>query len=173
MLPPFFKEDLKVEVMSQLKLLVIHCTDTPKGRAITSAQIRSWHTDPKPRGNGWRQVGYSDMIHLNGMIENLVPYNSNDVVESWEVTNGAAGYNNQARHVVYVGGKTEDGKYSADTRTAAQRMTLANYVKQTIAQHPDIKVCGHNQLTTAKRCPSFDVPMWLKAIGINPKNILL
>lgn len=154
----------------KLTYLIIHCTDTPQGRSVTSGQIRAWHTNPKPSGNGWKQVGYSDMIHLSGAIENLVPYNNDDKVDSWEITNGAAGINSIGRHVVYVGGKDRDNRHSLDTRTAAQRVSLANYVKMTIAQHPDILVGGHNQFST-KDCPSFNTVEWLRAIGIPYKNI--
>lgn len=156
--------------MNKLTYLIIHCTDTPKGRPVTSAEIRAWHTNPKPRGNGWHQVGYADMIHLSGSVENLVPYDEDDMVEPWEITNGAAGFNGLSRHVVYVGGKDSDNRYPLDTRTAQQRLMLANYVKQTIAQHPNIQVGGHNQFSN-KYCPSFNVPEWLAGIGIPSKNI--
>jgi N-acetylmuramoyl-L-alanine amidase len=157
--------------MPKLKLLVIHCTATPEGRAVSTADIRKWHTSPPPAGRGWRQVGYSDVILLNGMIENMVAYNNNDQVDNWEITNGvSAAINRIARHVVYVGGMDRDNKVAKDTRTPGQLMALANYVKQTIAQHPDIEVAGHNQFA-AKACPSFDTVRWLKGIGIESKNI--
>ena len=31
---------------NKLQYLVIHCTDTPAGREVTSDEIRHWHTDP-------------------------------------------------------------------------------------------------------------------------------
>lgn len=151
--------------------MVIHCTATPAGRNMTSADIRRFHTSPPPSGRGWKQVGYSDMIHLDGKVENLVPYNQDDVVDAWEITNGHAGINFESRHVVYVGGMDKAMKAAQDTRTKLQVLALANYVKQTIAQHPDILVCGHNQWA-AKACPSFDVTKFLREIGVSEKNIL-
>jgi hypothetical protein len=156
--------------MKQLTYLVIHCTATPQGMAVTSKKIREWHTSPPPLGRGWKQVGYSDMIHLNGMVENLVPYNEDDVVQPREVTNGVTGCNTISRHVVYVGGMDEDNKNAKDTRTREQLLSLRNYVINMIAHHPDILISGHNQFAN-KACPSFDVPKWLNAIGINNKNI--
>ncbi|ELR69164.1 N-acetylmuramoyl-L-alanine amidase [Fulvivirga imtechensis AK7] len=157
--------------MKRLTYLVIHSTDTPQGREVTAAEIRDWHTSPKPRGRGWKQVGYSDIIHLNGDVTNLVPYDNDQKVDPWEITNGVAGINSLSRHVVYSGGKDPGGNFVLDTRTAEQRLSLANYVRQTIAQHPRIKVAGHNQFTKAKKCPSFNVPQWLRAIGVAEKNI--
>lgn len=94
-----------------LKYLVIHCTATPEGREVTSDEIRAWHTRPKLMGGrGWKQVGYSEMIHLDGGIEKLVDNNNDDVVDPWEITNGVAGYNSVSRHIVYVGGVASDGK---------------------------------------------------------------
>jgi N-acetylmuramoyl-L-alanine amidase len=157
--------------MPELKLLVIHCTATREGKEVTAKMIRDWHTSPKPTGRGWKQVGYADIIHLNGMVENLVPYNEDDKVDAWEITNGVAGVNYMARHVVYAGGMDDDAKHSKDTRTKEQSIALRNYINTAIAQHPDIKVAGHNQFDSGKACPSFDVSVWLKAIGVNEKNI--
>lgn len=151
--------------MRERKFLVIHCTATPAGRKVTSDEIRDWHTAPRPRGRGWRQVGYRDMIHLNGQVENLVPYDDDNYIEPWEITNGVKGYNGIASHVVYVGG----GK-GLDTRTEAQRNSLALYVFREIKQNPNIKIAGHNQFAT-KDCPSFNVPKWLESLGVNEKNI--
>lgn len=155
----------------KLQYLVIHCTATVAGQEVTAATIRRWHTSPAPAGRGWKQVGYSDMIHLNGIVENLVPYNKDAIVDPWEVTNGVAGINSVCRHVVYVGGLDEDLK-PHDTRTKEQLMAMANYVRQAVALWPDIKIAGHNQFA-AKACPSFDVPKWLRGIGIPEKNIYI
>jgi N-acetylmuramoyl-L-alanine amidase len=155
--------------MSKLQLLVIHCTATPEGRPVYADTIHEWHTSPPPKGRGWKQVGYSDMILLDGTPINLVQHNDDDVVDPWEVTNGATGINGIARHVVYVGGTDKQGN-AKDTRTRDQLITLTNYVKNTIKNHPHIKIAGHNQFA-AKACPSFDVPTWCKSININPENI--
>ena len=149
----------------KLKYLVIHCTATPEGREVSSDEIRRWHTAPLSKGGrGWKQVGYTDMIHLDGRVERLVANNEDANVDPWEITNGAAGYNRVSRHVVYVGGVTRQN-IPRDTRTAAQREALKKYVLDFHKKHPDVEIVGHNQLA-AKACPSFDVPRWLKEIGL-------
>ena len=153
--------------MAKLKYLVIHCTATPQGRKVTSDEIRRWHTNPVSKGGrGWKQVGYTDMIHLDGTVERLVENNEDSNVDPWEITNGASGYNSVSRHVVYVGGVKTDGKTAADTRTLEQVKALEKYVKDFHAKYPDVKIIGHNAVA-AKACPSFDVGKWLKSIGIN------
>jgi hypothetical protein len=156
--------------MKDLKYLVLHCTATPEGRAVTADDIRRAHLSPVAKGGrGWKQVGYSDMVLLDGKIENLVPYNDNSYVEPWEITNGVAGINNVSRHIVYVGGC--DAKMAAkDTRTYAQKAALEKHVHAFILMHPDILIAGHNQFDK-KACPSFDVAKWLRSIGVPERNI--
>ncbi len=149
----------------ELQYLVLHCTATPAGREVTADEIRAWHTAPPPRGRGWKQVGYTDLIHLDGRRERLVDNNEDARVDPWEITNGASGYNSTSRHVVYVGGVATDGRTPRDTRTPAQRREMERYVKDFHRRFPRVKIVGHNQLA-AKACPSFDVPAWLKSIGI-------
>ena len=152
--------------MARLRSLVIHGTATPEGREVTAADIRHWHTDPVSRGGrGWRQVGYTDLIHLDGKVERLVRNNEDMEVDPWEVTNGAAGYNALSRHIVYAGGCASDGKTPKDTRTPAQRKALEAYVKDFHRRFPAVRIVGHNELA-AKACPSFSVKQWLKEIGI-------
>jgi len=156
--------------MKNLKYLMIHCTATQEGKELTAEDIRRMHTSPPPKGRGWKQVGYSDMIHLTGLVTNLVPYDDDNIVQPREITNGAIGLNGVTRHVVYVGGVERDGKTPKDTRTDAQLLALTNYVKNMVAHHPDIEILGHNQVE-AKACPSFNVPTWLKTIGVDEQNI--
>ncbi|MBR5478291.1 MAG: N-acetylmuramoyl-L-alanine amidase [Bacteroidaceae bacterium] len=152
--------------MAKLKFLVLHCTATPEGREVSSDDIRAWHTNPVSKGGrGWSQVGYTDLIHLNGEVERLVDNNEDANVDPWEITNGAKGYNSISRHVVYVGGVVADGKTAKDTRTKAQKAAMEAYVKEFHRRHPNVRIIGHREVA-AKDCPSFDVQVWLKEIGV-------
>ena len=143
--------------MKKLKYLVIHCTATPEGRKVTKDDIIRWHTGPIAQGGrGWRQVGYSEMIHLDGEMEKLVDYNCDEWVQNGEITNGAGKYNVESRHIVYVGGMNKEYTAPKNTLTSGQFGTLHEYIKDFIKLHDDIIVVGHNQLH-AKACPSFDV----------------
>ena len=148
-----------------MKYLVIHCTATPEGREVSSAEIRRWHTSPPPAGRGWKQVGYTDLFHLDGRVERLVKNNEDAQVDPWEMTNGASGYNSVSRHIVYVGGCDKDMK-PKDTRTAAQCEALKRYVEDFHGRFPQIRIVGHHYLNPGKACPSFDVAAWLREIGI-------
>lgn len=151
--------------MAELKYLVIHCTATPEGREVSAAELRHWHTDPVSKGGrGWKQVGYTDMFHLDGSVERLVQNNEDANVDPWELTNGAAGFNSVSRHIVYVGGLAKDGKTPKDTRTALQRSEMARYIREFHKRHPKVRIVGHRDLNQAKACPSFDVSAWLKVI---------
>lgn len=182
----------------RIKYLVIHCTATPEGRPVYPDDIIRWHTDPielpsgdfrymgkvygrveqlpvevqpsRRRGRGWKQIGYRDMILLaQGLVINMVRHNDDDIVDPWEITNGVAGINDVSAHVVYVGGYDKNMK-PKDTRTREQTESLKQYVRAFIARHPHIKVAGHNQFDN-KACPSFDVPSWLREIGVAEENI--
>jgi hypothetical protein len=152
-----------------IKYLVVHCTATPEGREVTKADIERWHLSPKPSGRGWSRVGYTDLIQLGGELVNLSPFNQDNIIQNHEMTWGAKGINGVSRHVVYAGG-CDKNMNPKDTRTISQKEALEAYVKYMILRHPHIKVAGHYQFA-AKACPSFDVPNWLKSIGINAKNI--
>lgn len=147
----------------KLKYLVIHCTATPEGREVSAADIKRWHTSPAPSGRGWKQVGYTDLFHLDGTVERLVANNEDANVDPWEITNGAAGYNSISRHIVYAGGCEAHTQKAKDTRTVAQKEAMKRYVLEFHRKHPTVKIVGHYQLA-AKACPSFDVQQWLKEI---------
>nr|DAV00420.1 MAG TPA: endodeoxyribonuclease I [Caudoviricetes sp.] len=149
-----------------MKYLVIHCTATPEGREVSGEEIRRWHTAPVSKGGrGWKQVGYTDLFHLDGSVERLVDNNEDANVDSWEMTNGAAGYNSVSRHIVYVGGCDKAMK-PKDTRTPEQREALKRYVVDFHERFPHIRIVGHHDLNPGKACPSFDVGSWLREIGI-------
>jgi hypothetical protein len=49
-------------------------------------------------------------------------------------------------------------------------ITMKKYVLDFVYRFPHVKVAGHNQFA-AKACPCFDVPVWLRQIGIQENNI--
>ena len=153
------------------KYLMIHCTATQEGKDYTGQDVIRWHTSPVPKGGrGWKQVGYSELIWRNGLSENLVPHNDDEIIDVREITNGASGYNGIARHICYVGGVDKNGK-AKDTRTEEQKKTLEQHVRTAIYHNPDLLVIGHNQVAS-KACPSFNVARWLEEIGIPSKHII-
>jgi N-acetylmuramoyl-L-alanine amidase len=110
------------------------------------------------------------VVRTDGTIDSLVKFDEDAWVELNEITNGAVGYNGVTRHVCYIGGSDEQGR-AKDTRTPAQKKVLEDMVKRAIATHPDIRILGHHQVNPGKACPSFDVPHWLRSIGVADKNI--
>ncbi len=158
--------------MNELEFLVGHCLYTTEGRHFTIEDVLKWHTDPKHAGGrGWRKPGYSDVIYLDGSLHNMIPFDQDNMVESWEISNGARGINRRSRHYAYVGGLGKDGNYK-DTRTRAQKQSEEVYIRYMILRHPNIKVMGHNQApNTDKPCPCYDMPTYLRSIGIPGKNI--
>ena len=153
--------------MAKLEYLVIHNTATPEGRPVSKKDIEQWHLVER----GWSKVGYRDMIHLDGRLENLIKFDQDDTIDSWEVSNGARGFNGKSAHVVFVGGTEKNNiKKSKDTRTEEQYVSLELYVRFFILRHPNIKVIGHNEISE-KDCPGYDVGVWLRAMCIDEKNI--
>lgn len=149
-----------------LSYLIIHCTATPAGREVTGDEIRRWHTSPKAQGGrGWDRVGYARLYHLNGTKTEFIQDNQDNIVDPWELTYGAIGYNETSRHWVYAGGGT-----GQDTRTDAQKREMTKDVLEFIKKHPAIKIAGHKQVN-ATSCPGFDVPAWLRSIGVSEVNI--
>lgn len=156
--------------MKELKYLVVHCTYTEPDFHVSKEQIIDWHTAPKPIGRGWSRVGYSDLIQQDGSIVMLHPYDSDNMVDAWEITNGVKYYNTMSRHIVYAGGKLRGRP--ADTRTPEQKKTLEIYLKYYGRRYENIKILGHRDFpNVAKDCPCFDVGLFCLDIGIPEKNI--
>lgn len=129
-------------------------------------------------GRGWDRLGYADIIHHTGEIENVTPYDKDDFVDQEEITWGAVGVNSISRHVALEGGihpKTRETSgfwLFEELYTDEQFVMLAGYVKQTILDHPEVKIIGHYQVPRAnKTCPNFVVNKFCQDIGLEEKNI--
>ena len=157
---------------SELQYLIIHCSDTRPSFKVTKAILMKWHMIQR----GWDRLGYSDLIHRDGEIENLTPYDDDNLVQKHEVTWGAAGVNYCSRHVCLEGGrnyKNEGGVYPfEDIFTDAQFTSLVGYVKQFLKDQPQAKVTGHNLFSDIKTCPNFNVAGLMLLAGI-PGNKLV
>ena len=150
----------------RIEYLVIHCTATPEKRPVSRQDIERWHLKER----GWDRLGYSDLIHLDGRLENLTPYDTDSLIEQHEMTWGVKGINAISRHVVYAGGTDAYGR-PKDTLTPAQRETLKDYVRFMVHRYPWIKVAGHN-FFARKACPCFDWRKFLREEARLPeKNI--
>ena len=130
--------------MRRIDRIVVHCTATPPGREVSRKDLEQWHMVER----GWDRLGYHWMVHRDGDIEPLEP-------ES-RVSYGAAGYNANSIHIVYVGGTDATGR-AFDSRTMEQRVALNTYLDGLAARYPDAAVMGHRDLNPGKACPSYDV----------------
>lgn len=106
--------------MRNIRRIVLHSTSGWNNQT-TESIISYWRT-PKPKGLGWKQVGYHKLISNDGSIENLAPLS--------QITNGVSGYNEDSVHICYKGGlikvdKDSKGKivkyHYGDTRSQAQK----------------------------------------------------
>jgi len=141
--------------MPKARNIIIHCSDTPNGRGDDAEDIRRWHTDPKPKGNGWNAPGYHFVIPVSGERQSLVPIDDDEFVDPWEIANGARGHNHNSIHICLIG---------RDRFTREQWDSLGWLVGKLNAQFPAASACGHCDLDPVNKphCPGFDVQAWLK-----------
>ena len=129
--------------------IVIHCSATPAGREFTVEDIAEWHKD-----RGFSTIGYHYVIHLDGRVSTGRP----------ERQAGAhvAGHNANTIGICYIGGVDANRRQLArDTRTPAQRRSMARLVRDLLNRYPGAEVLGHRDFPkVAKACPSFDVRSW-------------
>ncbi|HEC12288.1 MAG TPA: hypothetical protein ENI80_03420 [Acidiferrobacteraceae bacterium] len=162
-------------------LIVLHSSDSPNGRADTVDDIRRWHTNPKiigsgtqaqcPKclasvdenawrcntcgqhfGRGWKKAGYHHVIEIDGAAMPLVELNDDEILEPWEIANGAYGYNRRSVHICMIG---------RDAFSYAQWLSLTDLSFQYQDQFPRAQIVGHRDLNPNKICPGFDVATWL------------
>lgn len=134
------------------KYLVIHCTANPP-RYFTKKELLDFFKYER----GWSKPGYNYVINPDGEILELSAINSNKVLDYHEVVNSVKNYNSQCIAIAYSGG-TDKKLRAADTRTAAQKISIENLINRFKKQFPGIKIQGHKDFpNVAKACPSFSI----------------
>lgn len=128
--------------MRKITKIIIHCTATPAGRAVSVGEIDRWH-----RERGFSCIGYHYVVGLDGEIK----------AGRAEAETGAhsLGQNACSVGVAYVGGLDAVCR-AADTRTAAQKAGLRKIVGELLSRYPGATVHGHREFA-AKACPCFEV----------------
>lgn len=142
--------------MRTIKELIIHCSATTPEMDVGVKEIRRWHTDPKPKGNGWSDIGYHRVIRRNGEIEP-----GRDItVPGAHAARG--GHNKFSIGVCLVGGcKRVHGVLVTDTNfTDAQWAALRTEVLHFQREFPGIRLLGHRDVDDRKECPTFSVREW-------------
>lgn len=136
--------------MLPIRYLTIHCAATPEGRDVKAKTVDDW--DRAKFG----QVSYHWVIELDGTAVRGLRDNQRGA--------HVGGRNTGNIGICYVGGV--DKKLNPkDTRTQAQKDTMARLVGEYRAKYPGIVVRGHRDWPGVKKaCPSFDVAAWLRSI---------
>ena len=134
--------------MRKIEAIYIHCSYTPPNMDIGVKEIRKWHTDPKPQGNGWSDIGYHFVIRRSGATEK-----GRLISKAGAHTKG---FNEHSIGICLVGGK--QGSKGVFNFTLAQMEALKDIVSIMCIKYklPLTHVHGHNEVSS-KQCPCFDV----------------
>ena len=130
---------------SEVKYLVVHCSDSPHGRGDNAESIHCWHLS-----RGWDGIGYHYVITEDGTIENGRP-------EYWSGAH-VSGYNHKSIGVCLIG----EGVY-----TLKQFHSLEHLISKLKIKYPGAEITGHSNMDSSKGCPLFDVKEWSARIVIN------
>lgn len=123
-----------------IKLLVVHCSDTPDEEPIRAIDIQKMHL-----GFGWDGIGYHYVIGRDGQCEAGRP-------EFWQGAH-VWGVNDHSLGICLIG-RTHF--------TAEQMHQLELLLRDLTIRYPQARVLGHRDATntTRKTCPNFDAATW-------------
>jgi len=137
--------------MRKIDTIVVHCAYTKPSMDIGVKEITKWHTDPKPKGNGWSAIGYHYVIRRDGTVEDGRP--------NQQIGAHAKGNNRHSLGICLVGGMTQDGKTHEFNFTKKQMTVLVSLIDTLMLTYgvPQRRVVGHRDLAPGRACPCFDV----------------
>ena len=128
-------------ISKNIKLLVVHCSDTDNGEDLKAIDIHNMHLK-----FGWDGIGYHKVICRSGKIENGRP-------EYW-IGAHVKGKNDISLGVCLIG-RTKF--------TIKQYISLEKILRKWKSLYPKATIVGHCDTgDTNKTCPNFDVKSWVK-----------
>ena len=128
-------------ISTNIKLLVVHCSDTDNAEDLNALDIHKMHLN-----FGWDGIGYHKVICRSGNIENGRP-------EYWTGAH-VKGKNDISLGVCLIG---------RDDFTKPQFSSLEVVLREWKSLYPNAKILGHRDTgNTSKTCPNFDIGVWCK-----------
>ena len=127
--------------MRRIDEIIVHCTATPQGMAVSVSDIDRWH-----RQRGFASIGYHFVVYLDGTVHTGRPIE--------QAGAHCKGHNAHSIGVCYVGGLDAQG-CPKDTRTPEQKIALHALMVALKSQCPNAKIYGHRRFAN-KACPCFD-----------------
>ena len=132
-------------VPENIKLLVVHCSDTKNNENVNARDIHKMHLN-----FGWDGIGYHKIICRSGKIENGRP-------EFWKGAH-VKGQNDYSLGVCLIG---------RNKFTKKQFLSLEKILRTWKLLYPDAKIIGHCDTgNTEKTCPNFDVITWSRQLSL-------
>lgn len=144
--------------MREIKRIFVHCSFTKPREGqqprIGAAVIRKWHVEER----GWRDIGYHFVLKRDGTVEIGRPIEQSGA--------HAAGHNKDSIGICLVGGMDKRTGKALIDYTDIQWQMLETLVGGLAAKYgiPDSGILGHNDVTTTKSCPNFDVKAWWNGV---------
>ena len=130
---------MNILTAKDIKLLVVHCSDTNDNQNLGALEIHEMHLK-----FGWNGIGYHKVINRSGKVENGRP-------EYWMGAH-VKGKNNISLGVCLI------GRYKF---TVKQFISLERVLKKWKSLYPEAEIIGHRDTgNTKKTCPNFDVKIW-------------
>lgn len=127
--------------MRRIDEIIVHCTATPQGMAVSVYDIDRWH-----RQRGFAGIGYHFVVYLDGTVHTGRPID--------QAGAHCKGHNAHSIGVCYVGGLDAQG-CPTDTRTPEQKIALRALMVTLKTQYPNAEIYGHKRFAN-KACPCFD-----------------
>ena len=148
--------------LGPVKFVTQHCTATPEGLDLTAQQVSDMDI------RIFKQVSYHYVVLLDGTLVNTLG------VEFKGAHTGS--HNTGNIGISYVGGIDRRTKQAKDTRTPAQKATIAKFYRDMQAKYPGVVIQGHRDWSPdldsdgkiepnewVKQCPCYDVKAWIAA----------
>ena len=145
----------------KINLIVVHCSDSWFGNAEI---IKRWHTDPKPKGNGWLHIGYHYVIgnpYPHALCKKKPVWtNDGSITETldWDVQGIHAPPRNFDSIGICLIGK--------DFFTRLQFLSLKDIIHKVWEKFPGAEVKGHYEINGSKTCPNLDMNRLRKDLAV-------
>lgn len=160
--------------LDKITHIVVHCSASPNGRAVTALDIDHWH------GPGRKMQGRTPFART----ATVAPYQRPDLKHiGYHIINRIDGKVEYGRSFRETGAHCREQRMNHvsigicmigfDRFTAAQWDNLRTQIHALRMSFGELVVVGHRQMNPLKSCPCFDVTEWISnGYQPNTDNIL-